>query len=235
MVGNKVLSKQISSSNQENNIFFYTRPIFVLFVGIVGYVLGLNHQIKSVIQDQNKRIDVQIQPTAVPIKPKTDDFPQFVDCHFDSQWFGFEFDYILKKLSVGDSCYVKRFDDDLTSYSWPTGPDGIIFYRRNNLFGKAWWRKHITNEAGYLDESKYTFKFSKTKNGIDKMEVFIDNSKLDESVDRVGVGWLRGSTYYFGKEWVIRVKIESTGGPYPYQTVEDSLRLIPIEKKKLDL
>jgi len=120
-------------------------------------------------------------------------------------------------------------DYEITDYSWPFGINGLTFFPRNNLSGKKWWERYITDEAGFLDESQYIFEFSKTKNGIEKMTVSIDNSKIDLERDGVESGPFRGSNYYFGEKWVIRDKAESTGGPCSEcDRFDDSLQLIPI-------
>lgn len=150
---------------------------------------------------------------------------EFVDCIFNSKYFGFSFVYQEKK----GFCF-ENDEEDITSYSWPTSIDNLMIYPKNNLSGKVWWKKHIFDEVGYLAESKYSFEFSKTVNGVEKMSVYINDEKLIEGKDLVIPSILRGSDYYFGKNWVIRRKVLSSGGPAEnIEKFENTLRLIFID------
>lgn len=205
------------------NIWILTTCIFAFLFLISTVFLVKNTLFNSLKNTTNSANDPVLTKISQEKKLEPSD-GGFVDCVFNSKYFGFSFVYFNQK----GFCFVEP-EEDITSYSWPTSVDNLLIYPRNNLSGKVWWKKHIYDEAGYLADNKYSFEFSKTTNGVEKMSVYVSDFNLVEGKDLGLPGMLRGSDYYFGENWVIRRKVISSGGPAEnIEKFEETVKLIPI-------
>ena len=219
-----------NQSSKKNNTFILGAVFALLLTGTIGYFIGINKKTGKLFSSGNQIPSPQPKQSSVIDKSTPSPSPEVLKCQFSSKWFGFSYNYSKTKIYATDSCYEAGRDHEITDYSWTSAPFGLTFYPRNNLSDKEWWRKHIFDEAGYLSEDKYVFDFSETKKGVEKMSVLIDNNKVNPAIDNVGAGPFRGSYYYFGEKWVIREKLQTTGGPaFAYREFEESLELIPIK------